>query len=343
MSIGHMTQLKRIAEEASVSIGTVSRVLSNKARVSDKTRQRVLEVAKRLDYRPNRLVHAIQTGKTQTIGVLINPTQEIHSGLLAGIQDELYKRDHLAITVHGRKVDPDHPEVTNELELIQRLVEHRVDGIIICPMEDRTPDDAMHEPWMPRLPVVSVDRRMPGTDVDFVGIDDMQGAYQAMEYLLYLGHSRIAHLTGPSNFSTWMLRRKAYEQVMTEHGLPMQIEVDPHILCGLDQARRLLAATPRPTAIFASSDLFAMAVYQAASELGLSIPEDLSVIGFADMRFSAIVTPALTSVNQYPYDVGKRAVEMMFDRATGKFPEDVPQEICLKPRLMIRQSCARPR
>jgi LacI family transcriptional regulator len=340
MASGNMIQLKRIAEEASVSIGTVSRVLSNKAQVSEKTRKRVLKVAKDLDYRPNRLVHAIQSGKTQTIGVLLNPSQEVHANILKGIQEELHDRDHLALAVHGRKLDPDHPEVTNELQLLQRLIEHRVDGIIICPMEDRTPDDAKREPWMPSLPMVSVDRRLPGTDVDFVGIDDLEGARQVMDYLFELGHRRIAHITGPSSFSTWALRRQGYEKAMRDRGLSPVVEVDPAHLCGLDQARRLLSASPRPTAIFVSSDLTAMAVYQAATEMGLSIPHDLSVVGFADMRFSRLVTPALTSVKQFPHEVGKRAVSMMFDRMAGKFPEGQPQSICLEPELVVRQSCA---
>jgi DNA-binding LacI/PurR family transcriptional regulator len=101
-----------------------------------------------------------------------------------------------------------------------------------------------------------------------------------------------------------------------------------------------LSVTPRPTAIFVSSDLFAMSVYQTASELGLSIPNDLSVVGFADMRFSRLVTPALTSVKQFPREVGKRAVAMMFDRMAGKFPEGQPQHVCLVPELAVRQSCA---
>ncbi|MAX24294.1 MAG: hypothetical protein CMJ19_07300 [Phycisphaeraceae bacterium] len=340
MASGNTIQLKRIAQEASVSIGTVSRVLSNKAQVSDKTRKRVLKVAKDLDYRPNRLVHAIQSGKTQTVGVLLKSSQEVHSKILMGIQEELFDRDHLALTVHGRKIDPQRPEVTNELQLLQRFVEHRVDGIIICPMEDRTPDDAIREPWMPSLPMVSVDRRLPGTNVDFVGIDDLDGAHQVMDYLFELGHRRIAHITGPSNFSTWALRRQGYEQAMRDRGLTPVVEVDPDHLCGLDQARRLLSAKDRPTAIFVSSDLLAMAVYQAAAAFGLSIPGDLSVVGFADMRFASLVTPALTSVKQFPEEVGKRAVTMMFDRMAGKFPEGQPQSICLKPELVVRQSCA---
>lgn len=338
MTSTNMIQLKRIAQEASVSIGTVSRVLSNKAQVSDKTRKRVLLVAEQLNYRPNRLVHALQTGKTQTIGVMINPAHEFHSHILAGIQDALAARDHLPIVVNARKLKGQIPYSTNELELIHRFVEQRVDGIIISPLEDATPDEALHEAWKHRLPVVCVDRRMPNTHADFVGTDDEMGGRIAAEYLLSLGHRHIAHLAGPSYASTGTLRRKGFEQVIAGQDVTYHVLEDPLFCHGLDQARQLLAVTPRPTAVFAASDLNALAMYQAAAELNLRIPHDLTVVGFADMSFAPIITPPLTTIRQFPYQIGQRAVELMFDRMQGRFTDTQPQTICLKPELVVRAS-----
>ena len=339
MASTNMIQLKRIAEEASVSIGTVSRVLSNKAQVSEKTRDRVLYVAEKLNYRPNRLVRAIQTGKTKTIGVLINPAHEFHSHILAGIQDALSEQDHLPIVINARKLnDPAAPFPTNELELIHRLIEQRVDGIIICPIEDATPDEALNEAWKHRLPVVCVDRRMPNTHADFVGTDDYLGGRQAADFLLSLGHRRIVHLAGPSYASTGRLRRQGFEAVMQEHGIEYQVLEDPQFKHGLDQARQLLGSTSHPTAVFAASDLNAMAIYQAANELNLRIPQDLTVIGFADMSFAPIVTPALTTIRQFPRQIGQTAVDLIFKRMQGAFDDLEVQSVCIKPELVERAS-----
>ena len=338
MTSTNMIQLKRIAQEASVSIGTVSRVLSNKSQVSDKTKKRVLEVAQHLNYRPNRLVRAIQSGKTQTIGIILNPEFEFLAQILAGIQDALADRDHLSIVVKARKLGPDLADSSNELELIHRLIEQRVDGIIICPIQDATPDEALHEAWKHRLPVVCVDRKMPNTHADFAGTDDYLGGKIAAEYLLSLGHRHIAQLAGPSFTSTGLLRRQGFEDALSGHDVTYHMLEDPCFNHGLKQARQLLRCTPRPTAVFAAADLMALAVYQAASELELRIPQDLSVVGFADMSFAPIISPALTTVKQSPKQIGHQAVKLLFQRAQGDFPELEPQSICIKPELIVRAS-----
>jgi DNA-binding LacI/PurR family transcriptional regulator len=341
MTTTKMIQLKRIAEEASVSIATVSRVLAKKQQVSEKTRDRVMKVAQKLNYRPNRLVHALQSGKTQTVGVMIDPRSEYHASVLAGIEETLLASDYLPIVVTGRELSDAFQGPTNELDLIHRLVEQRVDGIILCPIEDETPEAVFAEARKHQLPVICVDRQMPNTQADFVGTDDLTGGRMAAEYLLKLGHKCVGHLAGPRYARTGRLRREGFEQVIGQSDVIYHVQENKVFNGALEQAQALLQSSPRPTAIFAASDILATYVYKAAYYMGLSIPLDLSVIGFADLRLAAMLAPSLTTLRQDSMSVGQHAAAMMLESISGKRKSVRPEYLQLKPQIIEREStCA---
>jgi DNA-binding LacI/PurR family transcriptional regulator len=341
MTATKMIQLKRIAEEASVSIATVSRVLARKEQVAAKTRERVMRVAEKLNYRPNRLVHALQSGRTNTVGVMINPASEYHACILGGIEEIMVQADYLPVMVTGKQHGDEYVAPVNELDLIHRLVEQRVDGIIICPIEDATPDEALQEAWKHRLPVICVDRAMPNTHAGFVGTDDRLGGQLAAEHLIKLGHCCIGHLAGPGYSSTGRLRREGFEKAVKDAGVDFVIQENNAFNHGVEQAIALLNATPRPTAIFAASDKLAMGVYRAASQMGLNIPDDLSVLGFADLAFASMVTPTLTTMRQDPRQIGQRAARLMLQSIADKRSDPQSQTISIKPQLVERESTAR--
>jgi LacI family transcriptional regulator len=317
---------KRIAQSAGVSQSTVSLVLSGRRVNSDETSQRVLKAAERLMYRPNLLVQGIQTGKTRMIGVMMPPFDFYWSEVLYGIHDVLTEADHVPITlwtVHSgssprRREGPG----GNELSQIHRLIDRRVDGVILWPSFAQLFIEHLHEFSSRHLPVVTIDHQLPPEfNADFVGSDEASGGRMVAEHLYSLGHRRMGHLAGAS-VATWArARRKSFEEALDKMpGVEVVTREAPSgdTKLAIEQARELLSMPNRPTAIFAATDLYAKTVYQAAEELGLSIPDDLTVVGFSDDGFATEMEPPLTTVRQPAYEIGRHAAEVVLGRSRGE-------------------------
>jgi LacI family transcriptional regulator len=336
---------KRIAEQAGVSQSTVSLVLSGRRVSSDQTSRRVLEAAERLKYRPNLLVRGIQTGKTRTVGVMMPPFDFYWAEVLFGIHDVLAAADHVPITLWPVYVGPsprrrEEPSGT-ELDQIHRMLDRRVDGVILWPSFALLFSEHVHEFSSRNLPVVTIDHELPPEfNADYVGSDETMGGQMVAEHLYALGHRRIGNLARP-NVATWALaRRKAFENavarmpgasVITLEGYPGEY------IRGIVQAREMLSRPDRPTAIFAATDLYARTVYKAAAELNLRIPQDVSVVGFSDDDFAAEMTPSLTTVRQPAYEIGRRAAEIILGRSLGRIRERNRHDK-LPVKLIVRES-----
>jgi LacI family transcriptional regulator len=339
---------KRIAEEAGVSQSTVSLVLAGRDISSKETQKKVLATAERLKYRPNLLVQGIQTGKTKMIGVMAPPFDFYWSEILYGIHDVLAGADHVPITLwtahtgggpRGRGIPG-----TTELEQIHRLLDRRVDGVILWPPFAQLFSNHIQEFISRDLPVVTIDHRLPPEyRADCVGSDEAAGGRMVAEYLYSLGHRRIGHLAGPA-VSTWAVaRRNAFEKSLAKMGDVQCVTLEApsgDVALGIHQARRLLSLQDRPTAIFAASDLYAKVIYKAAAELKLRIPEDVSVVGFADDDFAGEMAPPLTTVHQPAYEIGCRAAEVVLGRSMGEIQERQQVVEELEVTLVTRNSCA---
>jgi len=338
---------KAIAEQAGVSQSTVSLVLSGRRGNSDQTSQRVLQAAERLKYRPNLLVQGIQTGKTRMIGVMMPPYHFYWFEVLAGIHDTLTAADHIPITLWTglthqsprRRVNPTSPG--DELAQIHRMVDRRVDGVILWPSFAQLFIDHIHEFSSRNLPVVTIDHQLPPEfNSDFVGSDEAAGGRMVAEHLYALGHRRIGHLAG-SSVATWALaRREAFETSISRMSGVSLVTCEASMGqpdLGIIAARELLSKPDRPTAIFAATDLYAKQVYKAAKEFNLSIPNDLSVVGFADEDFACEMTPPLTSVRQPAYEIGQRAAEVVLGRSLGQIRDRGRHEE-LPVTLIVRES-----
>ena len=344
MAVG-VSSLKDVAQAANVSVPTVSRILRRKniKRFSEETCKKVWEAAARLRYRPNMLVTGLQTGLTHTIGVMVPPFDSYWSAILYGIHDTLISVDYVPITLwvrHGDNYPRSGP--LDDLEQIHRLIDRRIDGVIMWP--PITPDYYAHNEELTarNVPVVTIDHELPPQyGADSITTDEEHGAQLVAKHLLGLGHRRIAHLgdTGLDTYSWAQRRRKFFEQ---------QIAAVPSASCftierakgtdGLEIAKRILMADPRPTAVYAASDLLARYVYLAAAELKLRIPDDVSVVGFADLDFASLMMPPLTSVLQKGYEVGRRAAKLLIDRIQGKFAQNGRQNIKMNCELVVRES-----
>jgi LacI family transcriptional regulator len=335
----HRVSQQDIAREAGVSRVTVSLVLAGKDQTSTETRKRVLEAAQRLRYRPNLLVQGMQTGRTQSVGVLIPGSMSFQGQIARGIHDELIESNYVPIQLYA---DASPSGQVRELEQVHRLVDRRVDGIIIWPADVSVGDMHFREIWEREIPLVTVDRETT-THADHIGTDEEHGGRLVAEHLYKLGHRRIAHLSLGNRPGTLTRRANALAKSFQDLGGECEITLgEPDDIAAL--ARKLVSATgaKRPTAVAAGMDPIAMKLYAAAAELGLRVPQDLSVVGYADFAFAADLVPPLTTVRQDPYAIGRRAAQMVLARIFGRETSSNPVKVFLKPELIVRKSTAAP-
>jgi LacI family transcriptional regulator len=318
---------------------TASRAISGRGIVAASTRERVLAVAQRLKYRPNRLASAVLGGRSRTVGVMVPIGSWFQAQIIRGIHDTLSEHAYLPI-VHFHGNGPGAIRDGDELTFLHRLIEHRVDGLIFFPSDESVTQNYLKEVWERGLPLVAVDRRLARTNADFSGTDDKAGGRMAAEFLLSLGHRRITHITGEPWVSTYVDRRRGFEEVIrAEAGMTYRCVECAKSDCEAI-ARDILTGPNRPTAIFTASDKMAVHVYAAAELAGLRIGSDLSVIGFADLIEAHGLRPRLTTVRQDATAIGANAARLLLDRLEARVSSNTPRAVRLMPEFVIRDSCA---
>ena len=331
---------RQIADEAGVSRTTVSLVLNDvpDVRISAETRQRILQVARRLNYYPDAAARTLVSGRTHTIGfVLCQSTDRVFTDaflpeVLRGVGDAV-QENGFRVLVHSVE-DVSAPEA-----YIGLVREKQTDGIILSgPRSD--------DQQLPRLkdegfPVVLLGQ-LPGSGIPFVDVDNVGAARQAVEHLVGLGHQRIGMITNaPLEYTAARDRLAGYRQALEEAGLSF----DEGLVCygnfreesGRVAMKQLLDRPESPTAVFVASDLVAFGALVAIKERGLTIPDDVALVGFDDVRLAHYVDPPLTTMRLPAYDLGYRAAMLLTQLINGE-PVEV-QEILLQTRLVVRQSC----
>ena len=330
--------IRHVAQAAGVSLITASRAISGRGSVAEATRERVLAVARRLKYRPNRLASAVLGGRSRTVGVMVPIGSWFQAQIIRGIHDTLSEQAYLPI-VHFHGNGPGALRDGEELAFLHRLIEHRVDGLIFFPSDESVTQNYLKEVWEQGLPLVAVDRRLARTNADFSGTDDVAGGRMVAEHLLSLGHRRITHITGERWVSTYCDRQRGFESVIRDR-------TDVTYRCDTCEkgdceaiAKDILQAPDRPTAIFAASDKMAIHVYAAAAAAGLRIGSDLTVVGFADLMEAHGLRPRLTTVRQDAVVIGANAARLLLDRLEDRVSSNEPRAIRLMPEFVIRDSC----
>lgn len=332
--------LQDVAAIVGVSTNHVSLALRGSPLVASKTALRILKVAAELDYRPNRLVRAIQTGQSGFVGVIIKPKDAWTGGMVCGIHDVLFKHDILPLLDWM----PSYPEAPpkkgdrTELEVIHNLLERRVDGIIVFPYSDKVSDLYFKEVWERGIPLVTIDRQTPHTSADFVGTDEVTGGRLAAQHLLDLGHRRIGQIAGFHDYGTYAERQQAFsEAVIKGGGTCVTVEVGQYE-DSTKAVHKLMDVAKRPTAVFLGGDNFAPPLYAWAANSGVCIPKELSVIGYADLPVCKLLSPKLSTIQQDSFRIGCEAARMIFERIGRQLSEIEPQKVRLKPRLVVRES-----
>lgn len=327
-----------VAEKAGVSLGTVSRVLNNDVHVAPETRERVSEVVREMGYVANRQARGLKGSKTFTIGMLVPDLGTGYIGeIMHGVDAELalHELDLMLFTTHRT--------ASKEVNYGGHMVRGMVDGLLL--VLPRNPIDYVGMLTQQNFPFVLIDHQGTGNPCPAVGAMNWQGAYNATEYLISLGHTRIGFITGSMDLGAASDRLEGYKAALKTNHIPEDQELvyygtffQPDGYAGTDA---LLNLEQPPTAIFASNDVMAMGAMDAVRSRGLRVPDDISIIGFDDIPQSGLVRPALTTVRQPLKQMGSLSAQILIDKL--KDPDVEVSRVELPTELVVRDSTTPPK
>ncbi|MEK8129862.1 LacI family DNA-binding transcriptional regulator [Paenibacillus filicis] len=318
-----------VAKKSGLSVVTVSRVINQAGTVREKNRQKVLQAMKELDYHPNAAARSLARGKTGIIGLAITTLNDSFlDAVVKEINDLLAAKGYfLALSIST--------DVFSSFDN-SMFQEDRVDGVILLsPIQE---DEYVMEMKKKKIPFVLLDNQHVHSSVSSVVVNNYKGGYEATKHLIDLGHTEIAHVSGPEPFLASSERCRGYVDAMQEAGLN-SLWVDQgdfSIPSGYEAASRWIAAGKLPTAVFAADDFTALGVIDALKNAGYRIPADVSVVGFDDQIFAAEFRPRLTTVRQPADKMGKQGVDILLSRIDGSVKRNVTVQ--LEPELIIRES-----
>ncbi len=333
-----------VARRAEVSQATVSYVLSKNPSIviPEETRQRILDAAQELGYVPNGAARSLRTRRTMTIACIIpDITNPYYPSLERGVQDVAEARGYNLI-VYNTDGDPE-----KERRALLSAREGRVDGLIMTPFHVDPPTLLDVTNAGVRVVLLGPHQSIWNTHgIDTIGGDNAEAARVAVNHLLELGHTRIAMAAGVVGTPPREHRVLGYRRALAEHQLPIEEQLiragEFTEDGGYEATREILKSSPRPTAIFAANDSMAIGAMRAIREVGLSVPEDISLVGFDNIAMAALVHPPLTTIDQFPRELGTRAAHLLFSRLDGE--ESGPPEMLLMAfSLVVRESTRPPR
>jgi len=318
-----------------VSVSTVSKVINGRYGISEETSSHVTAVIERLGYETSLVARSLRNQRTGVVGVLVADFEPFSTEVLKGAADAIRETDYELVAYSaGGHVDE---RVGWERRYVSRVMGTLVDGaVLVTPTVTEVDSDG---------PLVAIDPHTGSTSMPTITAHNLQGARAGVEHLLGLGHTRVGMILGRSDLVSAQRREQGFRDAMADAGL----EVDESLLVsgGFEPdvaraaAHELLGRADRPTAVFAANDSSAIEVLAVAAELGIAVPEDLSVVGFDNLAESALAEPPLTTVEQPVREMGRTAVAMLIDLVEGRRPDDLHPT--LGTRLVVRRSTRAPR
>ncbi|MBN1581216.1 MAG: LacI family DNA-binding transcriptional regulator [Anaerolineae bacterium] len=327
--------IKDVAREAGVSPQTVSRAINDKGEISPQTKTRILDISKRLGYRPNSVARSLVSQHTQNIGLVVpDVANPFFAQIARGIQDAAHAADFNIFLCNADE------NLHREIRAIHSLEAQRVDALILC--SARLSDQELGDLSSRYQPLVLVNRRIKHSRTGCVLANDMGGAQKAVNHLLELGHRNIGMVAGPLNSHSGRERVKGYWHAMKAWGITpstlWQIHCSPQAQGGYDATMDLLQRAPELTALLAYNDLSAVGVLHACQELGRCVPQSFSIIGYDDIYLASLLSPALTTVHIDKYTLGQKALQLALNMMECENWQ--PDPIVLDTRLVIRNSTA---
>ena len=327
-----------IARELNITAATVSRALNDHPAIKEATKKAVKEAAKKLNYQPNKLASSLRLGKSNIIGVII-PSAEINffGSVVHGIEKVANENDYNVLIYQTNEL------YEYEKKGVQTFLRSQVDGVLASISKDTINLDHYLEIKKRGVPLILFDRVSDALDVSSVVVNDYVGAFEATRHLIKQGCRRIAHIGGQQHVTIFNQRLKGYIDALNVHNIPVNDDLIVYgkvsIESGKECMKKLLEEEDLPDAVFAVEDYTALGAMQAIKAAGKKIPEDISIIGFANEAFGEYLTPSLSTVNQQTVYMGEEAARLFFDViAKGDIYQQGARKIVLQPELICRES-----
>jgi LacI family transcriptional regulator len=328
--------IKDVARLSGVSSMTVSRVINGSERVSPETRQRVESAIAELGYVPSRLARGLIRQKTGTLALIVPDVANPFFTLIVRGAEDVARRAGYRMILADTRAD-----LTIERDVIEEMLAHRVEGIMIAPVSDRSKGHLQRLATY-GVEFVLIDRTVSGIESDVVTGDNVGGARRLVEHLISLGHRRIGFITESDEVSTARDRRQAYEAALAAAGL----SYDPSLIVrstvdppgGFEGMRRLLELDEPPTAVFTVNNLVALGAIEAVRAHELEVPDDIALVCFDDIEYASRLYPFLTVMAQPAETLGTLGTQLLLERIEGRAPEQ-PRVVVLPAQFVVRRSC----
>jgi LacI family transcriptional regulator len=337
--VSQRVTLKRIAELAGVHPATVSRALDpeKSAMISEETRARVMEKAAELDYQPNIPARTLRHGRSSTMGVVVADLENPYTGrMIRGIENALEGRGMMTLIAETQD------DIDRMGRVLNHLISRSVDAIITTAARRGT--ERILKKAYNHVPIVLADRSLVGAGLHTVAPDDVLGGRIAAEYLVGLGHTKLAQIAGPADISSFERRTEGFRNAVQSAGLELiavgEDASEPSVAEGRRLMELLIDGGRLPSAIFAQNDLMALGVLDALNEAGISCPGEVSIVGYDDLPLTAYTSPSLTTVRLPGYHLGRMAAEMAV--ALSEDPVADSSDLTIAPSLVVRKSSAAP-
>ncbi|MBV9960941.1 MAG: LacI family DNA-binding transcriptional regulator [Parafilimonas sp.] len=329
-----------IATELNITAATVSRALQNHPSISHSTKQSVLKVANKLNYKRNRIASSLRSGKTHMIGVIIpSANTNFFGSVVHGIEKCANEKGYNVLLYQSNETHE------HEIKGIETFLAARVDGILVS-VAKNTADFAYYEELKTKkIPIVFFDRAEDSAGISSVVIDDYKGAFIATEHLIKNDYKRIAHASGPQHLKIFCDRKRGYEDALKKHDMPLNdlfiYEGNVSIESGKTAIQYFLSLNNKPDAVFAAEDFTALGVMKELKAHNIKIPEEFGVFGFANELFGEHITPTLSTIDQQTVAMGKESFELLLQIIENKTETPVEKKIVLKPVPVFRESSQR--
>jgi LacI family transcriptional regulator len=329
--------IKDLARELSISPSTVSRALRDHPDISKDTKRRVTEAAEKHNYQPNQLAQSLQKKRSNIIGVIVPEIRHhFFSTVISGIEEVAYEHGYTIMVCQSNEV------LAREVINAQAMVANRVAGLLIAISSETTDYTHLESVLGQGVPLVQFDRVVEELDTSKVVVDDYRAAYEAVTHLTECGHRRIGHMAGQEGIALNRHRYEGYRDALRDNGL--EYEEKFHLLGGYREedgregAKRFLAMDEMPDAILAINDPVAVGLFSEFKKAGVRIPEDVALVGFSDTPAAALIDPALTTVYQPAFEMGRTAVTLLMKQFEAEDDNFVPETVTLDTELLVRGS-----
>jgi LacI family transcriptional regulator len=332
----HQITIKDIARELGVSVSTVSRALKDHPDISPQTKQLVRDLVDKMKYKPNAVALSLRNRRTNIIGVIVPEiVHHFFSSVISGIDEVAVAAGYNVMFFQSNE------SYEREIMNIQSIISSRADGVLISLAKSTKKFGHIRQLLEDNIPVVFFDRACDEIETDKVIVDDFEGAFNAVDYLVKTGCRRIAHFAGPQHLQISYLRKRGYISALEKNGI--KVDDDLIVPCdtfedSLEVTRIIMSKSLSPDAIFTVNDMTAVGALNTVKSMGFKVPRDVSIVGFTDGLVSAITDPLLTTVSQHGFEIGRKATEILIKRINEECESAKPLTEVVKTELVVRDS-----